>query len=59
MSKVSATSSVKPARPRSLSRRVLLAYVVGVILSILLMILVALLLTTYRSDLLLQEDMTE
>jgi len=52
-------SFVKPAVPNSLSLRVLLAYVVGVTLSILLMILVALVLTTYRSDLLLNADMAE
>jgi signal transduction histidine kinase len=52
-------SFVKPAVPNSLSLRVLLAYVVGVILSILLMILVTLVLTTYRSDLLLKADMAE
>jgi len=50
-------SFVKPAAPNSLSLRVLLAYVVGVILSILLMILVALVLTS--SDLLLKADLTE
>ena len=50
-------SYVKPAVPSSLSLRVLLAYVVGVILSILLMILVTLVLTT--SDLLLKADLTE
>lgn len=50
-------SFVKPARPNSLSLRVLLAYVVGVVLSILLMILVALVLTS--SDLLLKADLTE
>lgn len=52
-------SFVKPAMPNSLSLRVLLAYVIGVTLSILLMILVALVLTTYRSDLLLKADMAE
>jgi signal transduction histidine kinase len=52
-------SFVKPAVPNSLSLRVLLAYVVGVILSILLMILATLVLTTYRSDLLLKADMAE
>lgn len=52
-------SFVKPAVPNSLGLRVLLAYVVGVILSILLMILVALVLTTYRGDLLLNADMAE
>lgn len=52
-------SFVKPAVPNSLSLRVLLAYVVGVILSILLMVLVTLALTTYRSDLLLEADMAE
>lgn len=52
-------SFVKPAVPNSLSLRVLLAYVVGVILSILLMILVTLVLTTYRSDLMLKADMAE
>jgi two-component system, OmpR family, sensor histidine kinase QseC len=52
-------SFVKPAVPNSLSLRVLLAYVVGVTLSILLTILVALVLTTYRGDLLLQADLTE
>ncbi|WP_149195732.1 ATP-binding protein [Luteimonas suaedae] len=50
---------VKPTVPNSLSLRVLLAYVVGVILSVLLMILVTLVLTTYRSDLLLKADMAE
>jgi two-component system, OmpR family, sensor histidine kinase QseC len=50
-------SFVKPAVPNSLSLRVLLAYVVGVILSILLMIGVTLALTTYRGDLLLKADM--
>lgn len=50
-------SFVKPAVPNSLSLRVLLAYVVGVTLSILLMILVALVLTT--SDTLLKADLTE
>ncbi|MDH5822506.1 ATP-binding protein [Luteimonas sp. RD2P54] len=45
--------------PNSLSLRVLLAYVVGVILSIALMILVTLVLTTYRSDLWLKADMAE
>ena len=50
-------SFVKPAVPNSLSLRVLLAYVVGVTLSILLMILVAVALTTYRSDLWLKADM--
>ena len=52
-------SFVKPAVPNSLSLRVLLAYVVGVTLSILLMILVAVALTTYRSDLWLKADMAE
>ncbi len=52
-------SFVRPAVPNSLSLRVLLAYVVGVTLSILLMIVAALVLTTYRSDLLLKEDLTE
>ena len=52
-------SFVRPAVPNSLSLRVLLAYVVGVILSILLMILVTLALTTYRGDLLLKADMAE
>ena len=50
-------SFVKPAVPNSLSLRVLLAYVVGVTLSILLMILVALVLTT--SDTLLKADLAE
>ena len=50
---------VKPARPNSLKLRVLLAYVVGVILSILLMVLVTLVLTTLRSDLLVKADMAE
>lgn len=50
---------VRPAVPNSLSLRVLLAYVVGVILSIALMILVTLVLTTYRSDLWLKADMAE
>lgn len=50
-------SFAKPAVPNSLSLRVLLAYVVGVILSILLMIGVTLVLTTYRGDLLLKADM--
>ena len=50
---------VKPAVPNSLSLRVLLAYVVGVILSILLMVGVTLALTTFRSDLLVQADMAE
>ena len=45
--------------PTSLSLRVLLAYVVGVILSVLLMVLVAVVLTTSRSDLLLHEDLAE
>ena len=52
-------SFVRSAVPNSLSLRVLLAYVVGVILSILLMILVTLALTTFRSDLLLKADMAE
>lgn len=52
-------SFVRPAVPNSLSLRVLLAYVVGVILSILLMIGVTLVLTTYRGDLLLEADMAE
>ena len=52
-------SFVKPARPNSLSLRVLLAYVVGVILSILLMILAALVLTTWRSDAWLRADLAE
>lgn len=50
---------VKPAVPNSLSLRVLLAYVVGVILSILLMVGVTLALTTFRSDLLVRADMAE
>lgn len=49
----------KPAVPNSLSLRVLLAYVVGVILSILLMVLATLVLTTYRSDLWRKADMAE
>lgn len=52
-------SFVKPARPNSLSLRVLLAYVVGVILSIVLMILAALALTTWRSDAWLRADLAE
>lgn len=50
-------SFVKPALPNSLSLRVLLAYVVGVTLSILVMVLMALVLTT--SDTLLKADLTE
>lgn len=52
-------SSVKPAMPNSLSLRILLAYVVGVTLSILLMVLAALALTTFRGDLLLKADLSE
>lgn len=52
-------SFAMPTVPNSLSLRVLLAYVIGVTLSILLIILAALVLTTYRSDLLLKEDLAE
>lgn len=59
MSGVAATFFAMPTVPNSLGLRVLLAYVLGVTLSIVLMILVALGLTSYRSDLLLQEDLAE
>lgn len=52
-------SFVKPAWLNSLGLKVLLAYVVGVILSILLMALLAFLLTTFRSDFLLEKDLAE
>lgn len=52
-------SFVKPTMPNSLSLRILLAYVFGVTLSILLMVLVALALTTFRGDLLLKADLSE
>ena len=52
-------SFVKPAWLNSLGLKVLLAYVVGVILSILLMSLIVVLLTTFRSDFLLKKDLAE
>jgi signal transduction histidine kinase len=52
-------SFVKPAWLNSLGLKILFAYVVGVILSILLMALIVFLLTTFRSDFLLKKDLAE
>jgi len=52
-------SFVKLAWLNSLGLKVLLAYVVGVVLSITLMVLIVFLLTTFRSDFLLKKDLAE
>ncbi|GGX19318.1 histidine kinase [Pigmentiphaga litoralis] len=52
-------SFVKPAWLNSLSLKVLFAYIVGVILSILLVVLGAFLLTTFHRDFLLKKDLAQ